>query len=92
MGYCYATAEKPRPLGRGEVTLAPLYDFAPMCLATAAIGRSTRWRCLHGKYTITDGRWDIVFDTVAAMGVPLQRLRNALIDRMELLLELPECF
>lgn len=71
----------------GGIRLAPLYDFAPMCLSAAGIGRSTRWRCLSGRDL--DGSWRTVCDVAACDGLPAERLRAALLDRAGFLRDLP---
>ncbi|OIQ86461.1 hypothetical protein GALL_316950 [mine drainage metagenome] len=63
----------------GGVRLAPLFDFAPMRLSKAMVGRSTRWRCLQGRDI--EGHWDTVCDAAAFDGLPAKDIKAALLER-----------
>lgn len=46
----------------GSIRLAPLFDFAPMRLAPANVGRPTKWHCMANRDFAPD--WGRVIDTV----------------------------
>lgn len=70
----------------GGVRLSPLYDFAPMRLSAAGVGRSTRWRCLDGRGIDPD--WGRIADAVAFDGLPADRVRQVLLSKLPLLRDL----
>lgn len=70
----------------GGVRLSPLYDFAPMRLSAAGVGRSTRWRCLDGRGIDPD--WGRIADAVAFDGLPADRVRQVLSSKLPLLRDL----
>lgn len=71
----------------GGVRLAPLFDFAPMRLSDAGVGRSTSWACLRGR--APDGGWDLICDAAACDGLSAGEMRDALVSKLPLLRELP---
>lgn len=71
----------------GGVRLAPLFDFAPMRLSDAGVGRSTSWACLRGR--APDGGWDLICDAAACDGLSAGEIRDALVSKLPLLRELP---
>jgi serine/threonine-protein kinase HipA len=75
-----------KPAG-GGIELAPLFDFAPMRLAPAGVGRSTRWRCLDGRDHDPD--WGVVCEAAAFDGLPAAALRHALRGKAGFLEDLP---
>ncbi|NYZ17925.1 type II toxin-antitoxin system HipA family toxin [Azospirillum sp. RWY-5-1] len=75
-----------KPAG-GGIELAPLFDFAPMRLAPAGVGRSTRWRCLNGRDHEPD--WGIICEAAAFDGLPAATLRQTLCEKAAFLAELP---
>ncbi|GGI25677.1 MULTISPECIES: type II toxin-antitoxin system HipA family toxin [Bradyrhizobium] len=75
----------------GSIRLAPLFDFAPMKIATAGIVRSTRWGCmLDGGGQDTNPDWRLVCETVSSPKVPAHKLMSALAAKEDLLRALPE--
>lgn len=71
----------------GGVRLAPLFDFAPMRLSRAAVGRSTRWRRLRGRDL--EGQWGGVCEAAAFDRLPAAAIKAALLERVEFLRNLP---
>ena len=69
----------------GGIRLAPLFDFAPMCLSAAGIGRSTRWRCHKGSRL----DWQAVCEAAAFDGLPVATLRATLRACIAFLRDLP---
>jgi len=72
----------------GGIRLSPLYDFAPMRLSAAGIVRATRWRCLGGNDL--DGDWSAVCGAAACEGLTAEDLRDALLNRMDFIRNLPK--
>jgi serine/threonine-protein kinase HipA len=73
----------------GSIRLAPLYDFAPMRLATAGIARSTKWDCMKAQGRDTAPDWRAVSEAAAGGDFPAQKIRDALLAKEELLRSLP---
>lgn len=75
-----------KPAG-GGVRLSPLYDFAPMRISAAGVGRSTRWRCLQGRGIDPD--WGLIAEAAAFDGLPAARIKNEMRARIPFLRGLP---
>jgi serine/threonine-protein kinase HipA len=52
----------------GKIRLSPLFDFAPMSLAPADMGRPTKWACMRSSSRDHAPNWAVVC-AVAAAGV-----------------------
>lgn len=70
----------------GGVRLSPLFDFPPMRLSDAAIGRQTRWTCLEGGDL--EGGWAQVCEAAASDDLPATTIRQTLLDRLPMVQEL----
>ena len=71
----------------GGIRLAPLYDFAPMAIARAGIGRATRWRC-HERLG-AEGVWKAICHAAAFEGLLPNDIREAILQRLGFLHALP---
>lgn len=71
----------------GTIRLAPLFDFAPMMLSRAGIGRSTRWRCHENLGR--DGQWKAICQAAAFPGLESWEIREAILARLDFLTALP---
>jgi serine/threonine-protein kinase HipA len=67
----------------GGVRLSPLFDFAPMRMSDAAIGRATRWACLDGGDYRTG--WGKICETAACDVLPAEEIRQALLGKIPFL-------
>ncbi|MGM0595133.1 MAG: type II toxin-antitoxin system HipA family toxin [Pseudomonadota bacterium] len=72
----------------GGVTLAPLFDFAPMFLDDAGIARVCRWEAPTEQAGIPD--WAAVTEIVAPYGVDAVALRQQLANLADTVLTLPK--
>jgi len=78
-----------RKTEHGGIRLAPLYDFAPMRLATAGIARSTKWDCMKAQGRDTAPDWRAVSEAAAGGDFRVQKIMDALLAKEDLLRSLP---
>lgn len=71
----------------GGIRLSPLYDFAPMRISAAAVGRSTRWRCMAGQGVNPD--WGLIAEAAASDDLSADRIKEAMRARIPFLQDLP---
>ena len=71
----------------GIIRLSPLFDFAPMMISRAGIGRSTRWRCHESLGA--EGRWRAICQAAAFAGLDPWEIADAILERLDFLTDLP---
>lgn len=74
----------------GTVRLSPLFDFAPMRLATDTVVRSTKWQCMKARGRDHDPDWAEVCRTAAGDTLPAETIMMALAEKEDFLRELPD--
>jgi serine/threonine-protein kinase HipA len=78
-----------RKTEHGDIRLSPLYDFAPMRLATAGIARSTKWDCMSAQGRDSAPDWAEVCRVAAGTDLPSAEIMKALLAKEDLLRSLP---
>lgn len=74
----------------GTLRLSPLFDFAPMRLATDTIVRSTKWQCMKARGRDHDPDWAEVCRAAAGDTLPAEEIMAALAEKEGFLRELPD--
>lgn len=74
----------------GTVRLSPLFDFAPMRLATDTIVRSTKWQCMATEGGDHAPDWAKVCRAAAGDTLPTEAIMAALTEKEDFLHELPK--
>jgi serine/threonine-protein kinase HipA len=73
-----------------SIRLAPLYDFAPMRLASGGVARSTKWDCMKSQGRDSAPDWRQVCMVAAGATLSASAIMKALLAKENLLRALPE--
>ena len=74
----------------GEIRLSPLFDFAPMILAPADMGRPTKWECMRSVGRDYSPDWAAVCEAAAGDDLPASVIMEALSNRLPQFRAVPE--